>query len=68
MPERIEMFKAALWAILFTAIGLVAFALAAPLVFAGDPRQRGQAAFPIVVAVCAAAGFAFGLWRRRGRE
>lgn len=55
------------FAVLFAVVGLVAFALIAPLAFPdGDMRRIGAAAFPVVVLVGGGIGFAIGL-RRRSR-
>jgi len=51
--------------ILFAAVGLITFALIAPLVFHGaDMRGIGAVFFPIIVLVCGGIGFAIGV--RRG--
>jgi hypothetical protein len=56
------MIKAFLFAILFAFIGLVSFALIAPVFFRGpDARHVGAIAFPLIILVCGGAGFAFGL-------
>jgi hypothetical protein len=61
------MIKSILFALLFAAVGAVAFALLAPLLFQGaDLRKLGAAAFPVIVLVCGGAGFVFGL--RRGKK
>jgi hypothetical protein len=58
------MIKAILFAILFALIGLVAFALLAPLLFHGaDFRKLGAVSAPFIVLVFGLVGFIFG-WRR----
>ena len=62
------MLKPILFALLFAVIGLVAFALIAPLLLpAADGRKQGAAAFPIIVLVCGGAGFVFGLRRSKNQ-
>lgn len=62
------MVRAIGFAVLFSIVGLVAFALIAPLVSPdGDLRQIGAAAFPIIVLVSGGIGFAIGLRRTRNR-
>jgi hypothetical protein len=55
------MIKALLFALLFAAIGLVAFALIGPLFIHGADanRKAGEVGFPIVVLVCGGFGFMF---------
>jgi uncharacterized membrane protein len=56
------MLKAILFAIAFVLLGLVAFALIAPLILGdADLRKAGAVAFPFIVVVCGAAGFAVGI-------
>lgn len=58
--------KAILFAVLFTVIGAVAFALLAPLLIHGvDFRKLGAVAFPFIVLVCGGVGFIFGLRRSK---
>ncbi|HAO80724.1 MAG TPA: hypothetical protein DCQ92_17480 [Verrucomicrobia subdivision 3 bacterium] len=59
------MLKTFLFAVLFIIIGLVSFALLAPLVFSGDFRKIGTMAAPVIVIVCGATGFWFGLSRKK---
>ena len=59
------MVKALLFAVLFVIAGLVSFALLAPLVLSGNPRKIGAMAAPVIVIVCGAAGFWFGLSRKK---
>lgn len=59
------MLKAILFAVLFAIIGLVIFAFIGPLIFSGNPRKMGAIAAPVIVIVCGAAGFWFGLSRKR---
>ena len=59
------MLKALLFAVLFAVLGLVVFALVAPLVFSGgDFRRIGATSFPFVVLICGTIGFFIG---RRSR-
>jgi hypothetical protein len=61
------MVKAILFAILFAIVGLVVFALLAPVVLKGsDPRTVGRIAFPFIVLICGIAGFVFG--KRRSKK
>jgi len=60
-----RMIKALLFAVLFVIIGLVGFALFVPLVHSGNSRKIGAMAAPIIVIVCGAAGFWFGLSRKK---
>jgi uncharacterized RDD family membrane protein YckC len=60
-----KMMKAFLFAVLFVIIGLVSFALLAPLVLSGNPRETGAMATPVIVIVCGVAGFWFGLSRKK---
>jgi hypothetical protein len=59
------MLKAFLFAVIFVIVGLVGFAFLAPLVFSGDPRKIGAMAAPVIVIVCGAVGFWFGLSRKK---
>ncbi|MGA2280442.1 MAG: hypothetical protein ABSG80_09090 [Verrucomicrobiota bacterium] len=59
------MIKAFLFAVLFVIVGLVSFALLAPLVLSGNSRKIGAMAAPVIVIVCGAAGFWFGLSRKK---
>ena len=59
------MIKALLFAVLFMIVGLVGFALLVPLVLSGDFRKIGAVAAPVIVIVCGAAGFWFGLSRKK---
>jgi len=59
------MIKALLFAVLFVIVGLVSFALLAPLVLSGNVRTIGAMAAPVIVIVCGAAGFWFGLSRKK---
>jgi hypothetical protein len=59
------MIKALLFAALFVIIGLVSFALLAPLMLSGNFRKIGALAAPVIVIVCGAAGFGFGLSRKK---
>jgi hypothetical protein len=60
------MIKALLFALLFAVVGLVAFALLAPLIFHGaNSRKLGAAAFPVIVLACGGFGFVFGLRSRK---
>lgn len=57
--------KPVLFAVLFVIVGLVGFALLAPLVFSGNFIKIGALAAPVIVIVCGAAGFWFGLSRKK---
>jgi hypothetical protein len=59
------MLKAILFAVLLAVVGLILFALTAPLLLP-DANQRalGALAFPFIVMVCGAVGFVIG-WRGR---
>jgi high-affinity K+ transport system ATPase subunit B len=64
------MIRASLFALTFAVVGLVAFALLAPflvpLFFHGvDYRKVGADAFGVIVLVCGASGFVFGLRRSK---
>jgi len=59
------MLKALLFAVIFVIVGLVSFAFLAPLVFSGDSRKIGAMAAPVIVIVCGAVGFWFGLSRKK---
>jgi hypothetical protein len=60
--------KAFLFAVLFTVIGLILFALLAPLLFPNaDLRKLGQLAGPIIVLVGGGIGFVFG-WARAKKK
>ncbi len=63
------MIKALLFAVLFTVVGAIAFALLAPLISprGTDFRKQGAAAFPIIILMCGGFGFVFG-WRRRKKQ
>jgi hypothetical protein len=58
------MLKAILFAILFIIVGLVSFALLAPLIFSGDFRKTGATTGPVIVIMCGVLGFWFGLSRK----
>ena len=63
------MVKAILFAIVFSVVGLVVFALIAPLIFPNEYlRKVGQSAFPIIVLVLGGIGFVIGLRRRTRRK
>lgn len=59
------MIKALLFAVLFVIAGLASFAFLAPLVLSGNSRKMGAMAAPVIAIVCGAAGFWFGLSRKR---
>jgi uncharacterized RDD family membrane protein YckC len=59
------MLRSILFAVLFIVIGLVGFALVAPLIFSGDTRKIGAMAFPVIVLACGLAGFWFGSRKRK---
>lgn len=59
------MLRAFGFAILFAVVGLIAFALIAPLILrGGNMRGIGAAAFPIILLVGGGIGFVIGLRRR----
>jgi hypothetical protein len=63
---ELPVIKAFLYAILFIVVGLVVFALIAPLIFQAEHVRRAAAsAFPVIVVVCGAMGFWHGLRRSR---
>jgi hypothetical protein len=63
------MIKPLLFALLFAVLGLIVFALLAPLIFAGaDFRALGAAAFPVIVVSCGGIGFVVGLLRRKRKR
>jgi hypothetical protein len=62
--------KASLFALGFAVVGLIVFAMLAPilvpLLFHGvDYRKVGADAFGVIVLVCGASGFVFGLRRNK---
>jgi hypothetical protein len=62
------MIKATLFAVLFALIGLVIFALLAPLLFQhADFRKLGEVSAPFIVLVFGLIGFIFG-WRRHKKH
>lgn len=59
------MLKAIAFAGLFAVVGLILFAMVAPLLIPNpNLRAAGASAFPIIVIVCGVAGFVLG-WRGR---
>ncbi len=61
------MLKAIAFALLFAVVGLILFALAAPLLLPNaNHRALGALALPFIVIVCGTAGFVIG-WRRRNK-
>jgi hypothetical protein len=59
------MIKALPFAVLFVIVGLAGFAFLAPLIFPGNFRKTGAMAAPVIVIVCGAAGFWFGLSHKK---
>jgi hypothetical protein len=58
-----------LFAFTFVVVGMVAFALLAPLIFRGADFERlGRAVGPFILIVGGACGFYFGYQRQRKRE
>jgi hypothetical protein len=58
--------KAFLYAVLFAVIGMVVFALLAPLLFPdANPRRLGQLAGPVIFLVAGGLGFVVGWFRTK---
>jgi uncharacterized membrane protein len=59
------MVRPILFAVLFAVIGLVLFALLAPLLFSGANMEKlGAAVAPLILPIFGGAGFFFGLRRK----